>query len=317
MNAWLASAVVVVVLVTAAGVGGIFLLTKSIGTIAADAVKSEWHRDEITRLLRKVALLGSIVLLLNLLPWSVVITTVGGMADQYFRNLVNRWMSGAELFQHLAIDEEEYYSQPLHWRQALAEISLREGDEEEALKQFVSRLGTYEIGILELAAKYALSGGLVDSRSAAGGDPMRELSRMDLMHLEAIGIIDSVLPLNHKYLRPAADAKSGDGSTDNLWLVGHQYAIHLRATTAGSGATLSFMVLTEVGSKLFRALRRPTSLRYLCWHQHDFRERQISAEIWSITWLGVEGDEFHPVSTITDACDSMGFAAQELGSGAE
>ena len=317
MNAWLATAVLAVVLVTLAGVSGIFLLTKSIGAIAANAVKSEWHQDEITRFLRKVALLGSVVLLLTLLPWSVVLTTVGGMADQYFRNIVNQWMSGAELFQHLAIDEEEYYRQPLHWRQVLAEITLREGDEEEALKQFVSRLSTYEIGILESVAKYALSGALLESRSASGGNPILELSHMDLMHLETIGIIDSVLPLNHKNIRTVTDATSGDQNTDNLWLGGHQYAIHLRASTSGNSASLSFRVLTEIGNRLVRALRRPTSLRYLCWLQRNFREQEVSAEIWTITRQDVEGDQFHAISRIPDVCDSMDLSTQEMRGRAE
>ena len=315
MNAWLATAVLVVVLVTVAGVGCIFLLTKSIGAIAANAVKSEWQRDEITRLLRKVALLGSVVLLLNLLPWSVVFTTVGGMADQYFRNLVNHWMSGEDLFQHLAIDEDEYYSQPLHWRQTLAEITLRKGDEEEALRQFISRLGTDEIMILESVAKHALGGALLHLRSTPDGDSIRKLSYMELMHLEAIGIIDSALPLNHKNIRVVTDATAGDQNTDNLWLAGHQYAIHLRTSTTRNGASLSFNALTEIGKRLVKALRRPTSLPYLCWLQRHFHRQKMSVEIWSITRQGGEGDHFHAISEITDVCESIDVATQETRDG--
>ena len=311
MNVWLAAAFVAVVFVTIAGVVGIFLLTKLIGAAAEGAVKSGWQRDDISRLLRRVALWASVILLLNLLPLSVVLTTVGGMADQYFRNTVNQWMSGADLFQHLAIDEDEYYSQPLHWRQALAEIDLRVGDDEEALKQFISRLGTREIKLLESVAKYALGGNLLDSNPTSDGGPRREISYMDLIHLESIGVINSALPLNQKHIRAGTDATAEDDVTDNLWLVGHQYAIHLQASTAGSSASLSFIVLTEIGKKLVKALRRPTSLSYLCWLQRNFRDRKISAEIWSITRQSVEGNQFRAISVITDGCDSIDLATQE------
>lgn len=306
MNAWLATAVLaVVVLVTVAGVGGIFLLTKSIGGLTANAIEAGWQRDDVTRLLRRVALYGSAILLLNLLPWALVLTTVGGMADQYFRNIVNQWMSGADLFQHLAIDKDEYYRQPLHWRQALAEITLREGDKDEALRQFISRLGVDEIRVLESVAKFALGSTLLASRSTSDGNPIHELSHPDLMHLEAIGIIDSVLPLNHENISAVTDATAGDPKEDNLWLAGHQYAIRLRASTSETGARVSFLVLTEMGGRLVTALRRPTSIAYLCWLQRDFRERQVLAEIWSIARQGDESDYFHPIAEITGACESI------------
>ena len=305
MNAWLVTAVVaVVLLVTIAGVGGIFLLTKSIGRLTANAIEAGWQHDDVTRLVRKVALFGSAILLLNLLPWSLALTTVGGMADQYFRNIVNQWMSGADLFRHLAIDNDEYYGQPLHWRQGLAEITLREGDEDEALRQFISRLDSDDIRVLESVAKYALGGTLVVSRSTSDGNPRDELSRSDLMHLEAIGIIDSVLPVNHESISPATDATAEGQKWDGLWLAGEQYAIHLRASTSETGTSVSFHILTEIGRRLVAALRRPTSIAYLCWLQRDFRERQVLAEIWSITREGVESDNFRPIAEITGACES-------------
>ena len=310
MNVWLAIALLAIV-VTVTGVGAIFLLTKSIGFIAENAVKNKWQHDYVTRLLRRVALLGSAILLLNLLPWTVLLTTVGGMADQYFRNIVNQWMSGAELFQHLALNQDEYYSQPLHWRQALAEITLRQGDEEEALKQFISRLGTRDIRILESVAKYTLSGALLELRSSSKGDPIHELSAEDLVHLEAIGVIDSRIPLNHKRIRTATDAMASDNNTDNLWLAGHQYAIHLRASTSGNGASLSFIALTHIGNSLVRALRRPSTLLYLCFLQRHFRDQKISAEVWSITRQGLKGDSFRPISSITDVCESINVSTQE------
>ena len=67
---------------------------------------------------------------------------------QYFRNVVDDWMSEGELLKYLAIDEDEYFHLPLYWRQALAEITSREDDSDEALRQFISRLDIDDIEIL-------------------------------------------------------------------------------------------------------------------------------------------------------------------------
>ena len=307
MNVWLPVALMLlaILVVVAGGIPLVLWLTKSIAAAARDAIQKEWRQEEITGLLRKIAGLGLVILFLSLLPWSLLTTVIGGMADQFFRNTVNQWMSGPDLFQHLAIAEDEYHSQPLHWRQALAEISLREGDEDEALRQFISQLDTRQINLLEKVAKYALSGALLELRLTTG-DPVREeLSHMDLMHLEEVGVIDSVLPLNHKDIRPAADAQPAVDVTDGLWLVGYQYGIFLRADAAGKGTRLSFLVLTETGGRLVHALRKPTSLSYLCWLQRHFYDRQISAEVWFLAGQDLPERPFHPVSEIGNACESV------------
>lgn len=305
MNVWLAFTLVLlaILMVGAVGVPLIRRLTRLIGASFRNARDRDWQQEDVTKLLRRVAYLGSAVFLLSLLPWSFLAATVGGMADQYFRNTVNQWMSGPDLFQHLAIKEEEYYSQPLHWRQALAEIALREGDEDEALRQFISRLDIRQIELLELVAKHALGGALLGTRSAEG-DPLEELSHMDLMHLEGIGVIDSVLPLNHKQIRPVTDAALESGTTVGEWLVGHQYGIFLSAVEGGEGTRVSFLVLTDTGKKLIDALRRPTSVNYLCWLQRYFGDRQLSAEIWSLREDDLEEHAYYPISEISGACES-------------
>ena len=305
MNLWILVAILATALFAGASFLGMRRLTKSIGNAIASAAKSKWHGDDVTRLLRKLALLSSVFLLLHLLPWSLLFTTLGGMADQYFRNTVNQWMSGPDLFQHLALDHEQYSNQPLHWRQALAEISLREGDEDESLRQFISQLGTQEIQLLETVAEYALSGALLYAR-----DTVQEFSASDLMHLEAIGVIDSRLPLNHKRIRLETDAASGTDVTESLWLVGHQYGIHLRALMPENEASLSFNVLTENGERLVEALRRPASLAYLCGLHRNFHSMQMSAVIWSIDRQGLDGYGFRKASEITDVCESIDVTTQ-------
>lgn len=296
-------------IIAAGGVYLLFWLTKSLATTAVEAKEKNWQRDELTCLLRKGVLLISVIVFTPLLPWSFVFATVGGMADQFFRNTVNQWMSGPEIFEHLAIGEDEYNNLPLHWKQALAEIVLREGDEDEALRKFVSQLDTRQVDLLELVAQRELSGSLLVFRPS-DGNPVEELPHMDMMHLEGIGVIDSVVPLNHKSIGTSTDTKSDSDTTDSLRLAGHQYGIYLGIGTTGKGTSFSFNVLTETGKKLIGALRRPTSISYLCSLQSHYRKMGLSAEIWSLREDEMVEFGYHPVAEIPDACDTLDVTTQ-------
>ena len=307
MSVWIVAAVAVVIVVSLS-VGGavaVGLLIRSIGPLLTESISHGWSRERVISLLKRSALLVYALLFLSLLPWSLLFTTGGGMADQYFRNMVDEWMSEGELFKYLAIDEGEYSQLPLYWRQALAEITFREDDADEALRQFISRLDIDDIKILELVAAYALSGGLLESRDAGEGSPSREISRMDLLHLQAIGIIDSTLPVNHKQIRASTEEGDDGQAPDYLWLVGQQYGLLLRAEEPGTGTRLSFHVVTEVGADLLLALRRPVSLEYLCWLQRHFRASNLAAEIWSLTNEGMEEGFQRPAFELPNVCESV------------
>ena len=307
MSVWMVTALVavVVVIVSLGGVIAVGLLIRSLGPLLAEAIANGGTRERVVGLLKRSVLLVYALLLLSLLPWSALFTTEGGMADQYFRNMVDEWMSQGELFKYLAIDEDEFSNLPLHWRQALAEIIFRENDADEALRQFVSRLDLDDIEVLELVAAYALTGALLELRDAGEGSPSRKISHMDLLHLQAIGIIDSTLPLNHKEIRASAEGVDGNQDSRQLWLLGQQYALRLRALAPGGGTRLSFHVLTEVGTDLLLALRKPTSLEYLCWLQRHFRAPDLAAEIWSLSKDGMEEGYQFPASELTNVCERI------------
>ena len=305
MNMWLPVLLITLGLAIGTGFVAKVLLIKWIGPVAKKIAGTKWQEEDVTRFFARVALLGPGFLLIALLPWSFLMTTFGSMADQYFRNSVNQWMSGPDLFQHLAIDEEEYFSLPLHWRQALAEIALREGDEDESLRQFISKLGTSEIQLLEAVARHAMSGSLVYGRGAADGEPIPGASYMDLQHLEAIGIIDSALPLNHQRIELVTDGAAGQDVHDELWLFGHEYGLQFRAVTAGESTMVSFIALTEDGKWLVRALREPTSLPYLCELHDGFRGPHLSTAVWSVTSQDMDEGDFRRVSDITEACEQI------------
>ena len=297
-----AAVIVVSLLGGAVAVG---LLIRSVGPLLAEAISNGWSRDRVNSLLKRSTPLIYALLFMSLFPWSVLLTTAGGMADQYFRNMVDEWMSERELFKFLAIDEDEYFQLPLYWRQALAEITFREDDADEALRQFISRLDMDDIEILKLVAAHALGGALLRSRDAGEGSPSGEISHMDLLHLQAIGIIDSTLPLNHKQIRASTEEGDGSQAPDHLWLTGEQYGLLLRAVEPGAGTSLSFHVLTDIGTNLVLALRKPTSLEYLCWLQRHFRAGNIAAEIWSLTKDGMKEGYQRPTSELPNVCEPV------------
>lgn len=306
MSVWLVTtvAVVIVVVLSLGGAVAVALLIRSIGPLLMESFSIGGSRERVISLLKRLALLVYALLILSLLPWSVLLTTAGGMTDQYFRNMVDEWMSEGELFKYLAIDEDEFSRLPLYWRQALAEITFREDNTDEALRQFISRLDSDDIEVLELVAAYALDGGLLELRDAGEGSPSREISRMHLLHLQAIGIIDSTLPVNHKEIRASTEEGDGNQVPDYLWLNGQQYGLLLRAVEPGTGTRLSFHVLTEIGTDLLLALRRPVSLEYLCWLQRHFRTRDMAAEIWSLTTDGMGEGYQLPAFELPNVCES-------------
>ncbi len=308
MSVWIVTAVaaVIVVFLSLGGAVAVRLLIRSIGPLLPETIANGWSRDRVISLLKRATLFVYALLFLSLFPWSVLLTTAGGMADQYFRNIVDEWMSEGELFKYLAIDEKEYFQLPLHWRQTLAEITFREDDEDEALQQFISRLDIEDIELLELVAAHTLSSALLDPSDLGEGNPSREISHMHLLHLQAIGIIDSTLPLNHKEIRAATGEGDDSRTLDHLWLVGQQYGLLLRAVKPDTGTRLSFHVLTEIGTDLIRALPRPTSLKYLCWLQRRFRASDMTAEIWSLTKDGMEEGSQLPAFEVPNACESVG-----------
>ena len=291
--------VIVVVVLMAAGLGGTWMLTRSAGRLLARLANTGWNEEEdVVRLLRRVtALVFSVVLLISLVPWSLVMSTVGGMTDQFFRNTVNQWMGGPEIFRHLAIDAREYDGLSLHWKQALAELVLRESDDDEEVRQLVSRLSIEDIEILELAAQYALNGNLVLSAAAWN------LSDHDLARLEEMGLAtNSQLPF-FSYRIPSNEAATREGR-NVLWLIGHQYGLHLRVPEDVNSVRVSLVKLTDLATKLIRATRRPTNLPYLCELQRYFRSKRVIAEIWSMYRAGTKEDEYRPVSEIVGACDA-------------
>ena len=268
----------VVVFLLCVGLGVTWRLTRSVGRLVARLAADGWTKEQdVVRLTRRaIALIFCVGVLISPVPWSLAVSTLGGMADQFFRNTVNEWMSGPRIFRNLAIDEPDYGSLPLPWRQALAEIDLRDSDDDEALRQLISTLSTGDLEVLELAARYALGGQLVDSTVPW------QLSSEFLARLEEWGLaLNTRVPLVHHTVGGGDSVASG--ATPAIFLAGYQYGLHLSARDGAPGVSVSFFELTDLGRQLLHATRLPTDLVYLCELQTHFRSQGLVAEIWPIS----------------------------------
>ena len=271
---YIGGALVIMVIV---GFVGIRILTKSLGKTLGNATADKLTETEITRVLRKASLMISIVLLINLVPWSFILTTGGSMLDQFFRNKVNHWTSGPELFRHLAIKQNDYHDLPLYWKQTLSEITVRDGEDEEEIKQFISSLDSYDLRVLDLVASYALGGALVVERTLNRRPQVGKLTSRDIAHLVNKRIITSALPIDHITLGTKGGNDGDNSETPTKQpLAGFHYGMLVYSNNEKS---LSFFDLSELGKRIVKSMRKTTSILYLCRLQKHLSEEDIIAEI--------------------------------------
>lgn len=116
----------------------------------------------------------------------VVVTIV----DQWLRNSVDDWMGGPDLYNSLSIGPDQYRELPLHWRQALAEIAVRDSSESVALKSLVKALSIEDMQLISHIAPYAIhqSSSFVVRHDSRTRHPMPELSLLDFGALETLGL---------------------------------------------------------------------------------------------------------------------------------
>ena len=204
---------------------------------------------------------GGAVVSVIVIPW----------VDQWARNKVDGWMSGPDLFDFLSISREQYHGLPLRWRQALAEIAVRDSPASADLKELVRTLDADDVRLLDKVAPYVLdmasSGGVV-RHSVVGTYPHKlpGLVPSDFGILESLGIVES----------------SGyTWSIDRNWLVvgtGTALAVFPRDSQE---VPVRYTKLTDIGTDLVLAAGRHTDLAYLKWVAQVLEEDgRANAELW-------------------------------------
>ena len=294
---YIGGALVIMVIV---GFVGIRILTKSLGKTLGNATADKLTETEITRVLRKASLMISIVLLINLVPWSFILTTGGSMLDQFFRNKVNHWTSGPDIFRHLAIKQNDYHALPLYWKQALSEITVRDGEDEEEIKQFISSLDSYDLSVLDLVASYALGGTLVVERTPNRSQQVGKLTSRDIAHLVNKRIISSALPINHITLGTKGGNEGNNSETPTKQpLVGIHYGMLFYSNNE---KLLSYYDLSELGKRIVKSMRKTTSILYLCRLQKHLLEDDIFTEVIVIEHEGAGEGMVIPVANVDQYC---------------
>ena len=276
-------------------VGIVIAVSGQFANLIAKAREGGLTSKELSRLVKKLLVMFVFTFSIGLLPWSMIVVTVGSMLDQSVRNRVNRWMSGPDLFNQIAIKPEDYRNLPIEWRQALAEIQVRDDEGGEAVKQLVSRLNTRELELIGLLAENTLGGYLVMPQSPFEMKRIGALSAADLVHLEKIGIIESTNVMNNHRIYRSGDGNSDAESGKSKFVrAGAGYALVMWPAKGNEAAYLSIVRLTELGTELERALRRTTSPGILMRNnESDEGTSDSKSKFWSISREGTtEGQIF-------------------------
>ena len=212
----------------------------------------------------------------------VLIVVLGGSAisafispffDQAIRNIVDGWMSEADLFESISISPDDYAELPPYWRQALAEIALRPEEEAVDAQNIIKNLKLADIKIIDLLAPYATTIGILRDNTQLSEHPMPELSYSDFSHLENLGILEDVSDGRTfeitKYLKP--DSKFDiHGTTVNLRL-------------RFNDPTIKFVIktteFTSGGKQLIEALQAPSNITYFEWFAETLEEKGFTVEL--------------------------------------
>ena len=194
---------------------------------------------------------------------SIVAPAIGAAAftffDQSVRNIVDTWMSGPDLFQHIALNEEQYKALPLEWRQTLAEIILRPEGEALDAKRVVATATAADLELIGRLAPFLIGQHIARDESLLSEHPIPGVSYEDMRRLEEIGIVDDV---NFGMFFPL---KSKGNNPNTIQLSGSTILIIAKGPTKDIESRLELTRLTVAGDTLLRGLRVPSNVAYFEW----------------------------------------------------
>ena len=202
-------------------------------------------------------------------PVAFVMTAV----DQWLRNIIDDLMSGPDMYKSLSLGPKEYLGLPLHWRQVLAEISVRpETAEMAATRELIKTLTPEQIELVDQIAPYVVDGFLVRDRQSASNHPIPGLSLVDFETLEDLGILQNV---REAYTRP--------NQPINVPMVmsGKTAALKIRRLGQEGDVSLRVTRLTEMGSTLVGLLRVPSDIQYFEWIARKIDGEGVNVTVWA------------------------------------
>ena len=205
-------------------------------------------------------------LAVRFLIWLIAGMSVGPVVvtiiDQWLRNSVDDWMGGPDLYDSLSISPDQYRELPLHWRQALAEIAVRESNQSVGLKSLVKTLSIEDMQLISHIAPYAIhqSSSFVVRSDSLSRHPMPELSLLDFGALEILGLF-----------QPTELAGLTWRIDDNLFGMTAAIRVHVLDSTV-EPPNLGVTVFSDLGHELICLLRLPSNLGYFRWVAKEIEE---------------------------------------------
>ena len=202
-------------------------------------------------------------------PVSIIMT----VADQWLRNYVDEVTGEPDMYESVAISPEEYLRLPLHWRQALAEISVRPETAEMAeTRELMKTLTPEQMALMDKIAPYVIEGFLVRDTDRTSNHPMPGLLLVDFGTLEDLGILQDV-QRGHRI---------NDLARDSLVVLrGTTAALRLQGSDPESAVSLPVTRLTELGNTLIGLLRVPSEIRYFEWIAKEVDQDGVDVQMWT------------------------------------
>ena len=221
----------------------------------------------LTRRLFIWVLLGTFTL--GPVPAAFLVTA----GDQWLRNVVDEAMSEPDMYSSLAIDAEEYLDLRLHWRQVLAELSVRPETAETAeIRELMKTLTPDQIALIDKIAPYVIDGFLVRDTSKSSYHPIPGLTLVDFATLEDLGILQGVRDAYKRPNQPLGVPMTMRGATAAL-----------KITRVGEEGDVSLPVtrLTVMGQTLVRLLRVPSDILYFEWIARQIDEEGVDVKVFA------------------------------------
>ena len=217
--------------------------------------------------------------------WAVFWVSIGGPAigaaiftffDQAVRNTVDTWMSGRELFEHIALSEEQYRELPLQWRQTLAEVVLRPEGEALDAKRVAETATAEDLELIGRLAPFLVVQHIARDEQLMSEHPIPGVSYDDLRRLEEIGIVDDV---NLGVFFPLT---SEENNPSTVRLPGTTMLIEASGESQDINSRLELTRLTVAGNTLLRGLRAPSNVAYFEWIA-----RRLEKDGWSVRLIAL------------------------------
>ena len=279
MNTWLAIAIgiTIAVLYVAGTIWWIRSLIKRLAIAVAKARQGKQETQDWTILFKSVTALVAVKLVLVVIvPGSLIAATVGSMGDQYFRNKMNHWMSGPDLFEHIALTQEEYRELPVAWRQTLAEIALRPNRDELDAKRVIENLTKQDLELIGRLGPFLVAEHLARDETLQSEHPIPELNYAEMRRLEELGIIDDVnWGMEYKL-------KNDGDNPSTVRVPGTTVLIEARGESKTIESVLKLTRLTKAGASLLKGLRLPSNVPYFEWIA-----RKLEADGWTVRLIAL------------------------------